>query len=92
MGLTLSHAGHTLFHMDTPPTRTEHFGDQVAARIEASGLSIRAVSEATGIPLTTLHRRLRAESMSFTLGELTRIASLLGTTAGAIVTDFERAA
>lgn len=69
-----------------------HFGEEVAARIKAHGLTYRDVSQATGIPLTTLHRRLTAESMAFTLAELARIAHLLGTTAGAIVTEFEAAA
>ena len=61
-------------------------------RIQARGLTLREVAESTGIPLTTLHRRLRTESMGFKLGELSRIAELLGTTAGAIVTEFERGA
>lgn len=76
--------------MNQNPPR--HFGEQVAARITAQGYSLRAAAEATDIPWSTLQRRLRSESLSFTLGELTRIAELLGTTAGAIVSEYERAA
>ena len=78
--------------MNQNPSPSRHFGEQVAARFTERGLTLRDVSDATGIPLTTLHRRLRSESMAFTLGELTRIATLLGTTAGRIVTEYEGAA
>jgi hypothetical protein len=75
--------------MNQNPTRHRHFGEYVAGRITTQGGTLRSVSEDTGIPLTTLHRRLRSQDMSFTLGELTRIADLLGTTAGVLVTEFE---
>jgi len=74
--------------MHQNPT-TRHFGAEVAARIKANGYTLREVAEGAEIPLSTLHRRLGTESMSFTLGELSRIAALLNTTAGAIVTEFE---
>lgn len=90
MCLRVFHLECNVTHMNQTPPR--HFGDQVAARIQSQGLTLRAVSDATGIPLTTLHRRLKTEDMSFTVGELSRIADLLGTTAGAIVTEFEAAA
>jgi predicted transcriptional regulator len=77
--------------MKQTPNR-KHFGEQVAELIAARGLSLRDVSDAADIPLTTLHRRLKAEHMAFNLGELHRIAVTLGTTAGAIVTDWEAAA
>lgn len=93
MDLILSRMGRIVFRMDTNrSTEQHHFGEQVEALIAAKGLSIRGVAEATGIPLTTLHRKLRFEAMAFTVGELLRIADVLGTTAGAIVTDFEAAA
>jgi uncharacterized protein YjgD (DUF1641 family) len=73
-------------------TQDRHFGAQVEARIKASGLVLREVSESARIPLATLHRRLKDPEMSFALGELSRLAKVLGTTAGEIVTEFERAA
>jgi len=81
-----------VFHMQGNPTPERHFGAEVAGRIKAKGLTLREVADGADIPLSTLHRRLGAESMSFTLGELSRIALLLNTTAGAIVTEYEAAA
>lgn len=78
--------------MHQNPTPHRHFGAEVAARIKAAGLTYDDVTEATGIPKATLSRRLNDPGMSFTLGELSRIAALLNTTAGAIVTEFEAAA
>ena len=78
--------------MDTTTDTGSHFGGQVAARLKAAGYTLRDVSAATDIPLTTLHRRLRSQSMAFTLGELTRIAALLGTSASALVSAFEEQA
>lgn len=89
MALHMFHMGRTVFRMSKKPANTTHFGEAVAARIVAKGLSLRNVADQTGIPLTTLHRRIRSASMSFTLGELTRIAALLDTTAGTIVLEFE---
>lgn len=79
--------------MDLTPTHeTQDFGAQVSALIKGRGLTLREVSAAADIPLATLHRRLRSQSMRFTLGELARLAAVLGTTAGAIVTEFEKQA
>lgn len=82
----------TVVHMQHNPTGSRHFGAEVAARIKAAGLTYSDVYEGAGIPPATLSRRLNDPGLSFTLGELTRIANLLDTTAGAIVTEFEAAA
>lgn len=71
---------------------TRHFGAEVEARIKASGLTYREIQDETGIPLATLNRYLKSPDMTFRLGELSRLAVLLGTTAGAIITEFEDAA
>lgn len=76
----------------TTNQQSRHFGAEVEARIQAKGLTLRDVVDETGIPLATLHRKLKREDMSFTLAELRLIAGTLGTTAGAIVTEFEAAA
>jgi predicted transcriptional regulator len=73
-----------------PPMR--HFGGEVEARIAARGMTLREVSDGAGIPLATLHRKLKSPGMDFTLAQLTAIAELLGTTAGVIVSEFEAAA
>lgn len=77
-------------HQNQPPSR--HFGAEVAARIKAAGLTYDDITEGARIPKATLSRRLNDPGMSFTVGELQRIATLLNTTAGAILTDFESAA
>lgn len=51
----------------------------VAARMAEAKVSQRDAALATGIPLTTLHRRLTGQT-SFTVSELDLLASLLGTT------------
>jgi predicted transcriptional regulator len=73
-------------------TQERHFGAQVEALIKAKGLALRDASDVALIPLATLHRRLKDPEMSFTLGELTRLAKALDTTAGSIITDWERRA
>lgn len=76
--------------MQTNENATPHFGAAVSARIKDRRLTLREVAAAADIPLTTLHRRLRAEYMGFTYGELSRLSRVLGTTAGALVTEFEK--
>lgn len=56
---------------------TRHTAERVAAGIEASGLTTLAVSERTGIPRTTLLRRLTGTS-PFTVAELGLISAELG--------------
>lgn len=92
MGLTMFHTGRRVFHMNQPPPQTRHFGEEVEARIVAQGLTLREVSDGARIPLATLHRKLKSPDMDFTLAQLARIAELLGTTAGVIVSEFEAAA
>jgi transcriptional regulator with XRE-family HTH domain len=76
-------------HQNQPPS---HFGAEVAARIKAAGLTYDDVCEGARIPKATLSRRLNDPTPSFNVGELHRIAALLGTTAGAILSDIENAA
>lgn len=61
-----------VFRMDI----TKRTAERVAAGIESAGLTALAVSEETGIPRTTLHRRLTGTS-PFTITELGNIATLL---------------
>ena len=72
------------------PKPAPHFGEQMAAKISERG-PLRSCSEATGIPLTTLHRRLKSRTVDFTLGELLALAEYLSTTASALVVGYEGA-
>lgn len=58
--------------------------------VEAQGLTLRTLSDATGIPLATLHRRLTGK-VPFDLVELDAVALALGTTMAAITTAAEAA-
>lgn len=66
-------------------TRTEALGRAVARRLDTAGLTYRTASERTGIPLTTLHRRLHTGA--FTLPELLAVADLLGVTADVLIRE-----
>lgn len=61
----------------------------VSQRIAASGLSRREIANETGIPLTTLTRRLMGTS-PFLVTELAALASVLQTTVKNLVADAER--
>ncbi len=56
------------------PTQTLH--SRVRDSFAASGLSLNALAEATGIPRTTLRRKL-AGLAEFTFSELIRLAAAL---------------
>lgn len=74
--------------MDTPQYVAE-VARRVAEAIEAGGQSQLRIAEATGIPRTTLIRRLSGTS-SFTVAELSSIASVLGVDLGAFMPPSER--
>lgn len=61
----------------------------VTDRIDAAGKSHLRISEETGIPRTTLARRLSGAS-PFTVAELSALAAALGTTPSALVADAEK--
>lgn len=73
----------------------EHNGDvsrKVAAvlrrRLADENISLRSAAEKTGIPLTTLARRINGTS-PLSVTELTALASLLGSTPSGIVAEAE---
>lgn len=63
---------------------------EVTSLIESSGLSRREVSSRTGIPLTTLTRRLTGIS-PFSITELDALASVLDTTVLRLVNAADQA-
>ena len=92
MDLHVFHVAHIVVRMEQPRLSEGHFGQHVSSLLADRGISLREAAAQTDIPLSTLHRRLRSQSMTFTLGELTRVAALLDTTAGTLVSAFEDAA
>lgn len=70
--------------MDKPPTYNEALAAVVEQAIADGGQSQNGIAEATGIPRTTLIRRLRGHQ-SFTAEELHGIANVLGITVRSLV-------
>lgn len=80
-------------HHKAPPVRANGFGAFLWSQLERAGYSIADAAKATEIPLPTLRRRLMDhDARSFHLDELARIATVLGTTTGALVTEIEATA
>lgn len=61
-------------------------GQRVKQAIDDAGLSERDVAEQTGIPLTTLNRRLRGHA-PFTATELRKIGQVLGVPASSLIVE-----
>ena len=77
-------------HMDTT-TFPKALAEVVKIALTEAGISQRDAASLTGIPLTTLTRRLSGNS-PFLSTELDRIASLAGTTVSALAAEAEAAA
>lgn len=69
-------------------TTTQAVAEVVSDKMPGHGLSVKALADATGIPRTTLARRLTGHS-SFTIRELNLIAPLLGTNAISLLAEAE---
>ncbi|WP_141560437.1 helix-turn-helix domain-containing protein [Actinomyces urogenitalis] len=64
--------------------------DNIAKAIDVAGLSAKAVSDATGIPYTTLKRRFNSGGASpFSVREIKQIAAHLGVSARDLTTVYE---
>jgi hypothetical protein len=61
-----------------------HIQDRIEAARQTAGLSHSGLAEKAGIPRMTLSRRM-VDPATFTIGELERIAAVLGTTVEALV-------
>lgn len=91
MSLHLSQVGRNVSHMEpTWPTSTE-VSETVKSAIKAAGLSQREVAERSGIPTTTLNRRLNTGS-PFIYEELVAVARVIGRTVSDLIAEAERAA
>lgn len=69
-----------LFLMEQADHLIRGLAEVIRAAIDERGLTLREVSDATGIPTTTLHRRITQPS-PFNITELASLATLMGTTA-----------
>lgn len=74
--------------MDTPENASRALSLTVARRLSAAGISQRSAAETTGIPLTTLSRRLTGFS-PLKATELVVLAGLLRTTVSDLVKESE---
>lgn len=70
--------------MDTPTDTDRQVADAVSSQLRAAGIAQRTAAEQTGIPFTTLRRRLTGLA-SFKLSELARLAALLDVTVAALI-------
>ena len=73
-------------HMDHTSTAAR-LATAVAAALQTAGLSLRQAEEQTGIPRTTLRRKLRTGA--FTVPEIEALAAAAGTTAAALIAEAE---
>lgn len=71
--------------MVTPPTNRT-VAQRVRTAMELAGQTPKALADATGLPRTTLNRRLTGNS-DFTLHELSVLAPVLGLTIGDLLAD-----
>ena len=77
--------------MDTPEQTSREISRIVSEALGAAGISQRSAAEQTGIPLTTLSRRLTGAA-PFLVTELAVLAKVLGTTVSALMETAEAAA
>ena len=68
-----------------------HLGEDLQGRMADQGITLQEMARRSCVPVSTLNRKLNVEPDKFTLSELRRIAWVLGTTAGALVTEHEAA-
>lgn len=61
-------------------------GEAVTDALGSAGMSINALADATGIPFSTLRRKVRDQA-DFTLGDLLLIAEALDTTPAALLPE-----
>lgn len=76
-------------HMES--VLTSQLAILVSQAMSRNHMSLRELADTTGIPTTTLHRRIHAHS-AFTFSELHAIAKVLDTTVTDLVAQAEQAA
>lgn len=76
------------FHMGTEPL-TSRLVEVINRQIQETNLSIFSMAKKTGIPNTTLHRKLTNHGRGLTVDEVVRIAAELDTTPTALIAQAE---
>ena len=71
--------------MSTPAAAAAATAAAVKAAIEQAGLSVNRAAALSGIPQSTLDRRLLGGTPGFTVSELSALASVLGIDASSLV-------
>ena len=71
--------------MSTPAAAAAATAAAVKAAIEQAGLSVNRAAALSGIPQSTLDRRLLGTPPGFTVTELSLLAAVLGTDASSLV-------
>ena len=77
--------------MDTPEQTSREISRTVSEALRAAGISQRSAADLTGIPLTTLSRRLTGAA-PFLVTELAVLAKVLDTTVSALTASAEAVA
>lgn len=77
-----------LFHMNTDRTESERVAGAIRTEMEKKNISQRRLAEQTGIPVVTLHRKLKGAS-PFTTTDIALIARELDTSMTAIIAAAE---
>ena len=77
--------------MDTPEQTSREISRTVSEALAAAGISQRSAADMTGIPLTTLSRRLTGAA-PFLVTELAVLAKVLDTTVSALTASAEAVA
>lgn len=76
----------------TPAAATAATAAAIKAALQRAGLSEAEAARRTGIPQTTLNRRLVGNPPGFSIAELSSLASLLGMDASDLLRQSETAA
>ena len=69
----------------TPASTAAATAAAARAALDAAGLSVNRAAQLTGIPQSTLDRRLLGGTPGFTVSELSALASVLGVDASSLV-------
>ena len=64
--------------MDSNPASAQSLGAIIDAKIKDAGHTIRSAAIESGIPHSTLDRKIKTGGRAFTFAELQRLAGLLG--------------
>lgn len=85
------HLGITVLHVEHPEQTSRSLAGVISHRLREAGISQREAAIRTGIPLTTLSRRLTGTS-PLLVTELASLASVLGVSVSCLANEAEKGA